>query len=237
MASRSLQAERTALIVGASRGLGLALAEEFLARAWSVIGTVREGKRTPLHELADQSGGKLRIEAVDINDLSQVERLKAHLPGQFLDLLFVNAGTANANAMRANISDVSTEEFVDVLVTNALSPMRIVDQLADRVRLGGTIGVMSSGQGSIADNERGGNYVYRASKAALNMMMKSFAARTGNDYSLLLLAPGWVQTDLGGPSAPFTIEQVVPALVDTIVAQEGKRGLQYLDRFGKTVRW
>jgi NAD(P)-dependent dehydrogenase (short-subunit alcohol dehydrogenase family) len=107
----------------------------------------------------------------------------------------------------------------------------------DKVPPGGTIGVMSSGQGSIADNEKGGNDVYRASKAALNMIMRSFAARTGKDYSLLLLAPGWVKTDLGGPEAPFSIEQVTPELVDTIIAQEGKRGLQYLDRFGKTVRW
>lgn len=124
-----------------------------------------------------------------------------------------------------------------VMVTNSLSPMRVVEQFTENVRLGGTVGVMSSGQGSVADNEKGEFEVYRASKAALNMLMRSFAARRGKDYALLLLAPGWVKTDMGGSNAKFTIEEVIYDIVDTILAQEGRRGLQYLDRFGKTVRW
>jgi len=122
-------------------------------------------------------------------------------------------------------------------VTNTLSPMRVLEQLAEFVRNGGVIGAMSSGQGSIADNENGGNDVYRASKAALNMVMRSFSVRKGNDFSLLLLAPGWIKTDMGGQNAKFSIEDVIEDIVNTIVAQEGKSGLQYLDRFGKTVRW
>ena len=96
---------------------------------------------------------------------------------------------------------------------------------------------MSSGQGSIADNENGGNDVYRASKAALNMIMRSFAVRKGKNRALLLLAPGWIKTDMGGKEAKFTVEEVIGDIVDTIVAQEGKTGLRYLDRFGKPVRW
>jgi len=96
---------------------------------------------------------------------------------------------------------------------------------------------MSSGQGSVANNETGEFEVYRASKAALNMLMRSFAVRRANDRTLLLIAPGWVQTDLGGPEAKFTIEEVVPQIVDTIIAQEGKKGLHYLDRFGQPIRW
>ena len=67
--------------------------------------------------------------------------------------------------------------------------------------------------------------------------MRSFAARRGKDHALLLLAPGWIKTDLGGPDAKFTIEETIPDIVDTIIAQEGRRGLQFLDRFGKAVRW
>ncbi len=96
---------------------------------------------------------------------------------------------------------------------------------------------MSSGQGSIADNERGGNDLYRASKAALNMIMRSFAARKGKERAILLLAPGWIKTDLGGPEAKFSIDEVIGDIVDTIVAQEGKSGLRNLDRFGQPVRW
>ena len=123
------------------------------------------------------------------------------------------------------------------MVTNALAPMRILERLTENVRPGGVVGVMSSGQGSIADNENGENDTYRASKAALNMMMRSFAVRQGKDRALLLLAPGWIKTDLGGPGARFTAEEAIGDIVDTIVAQEGKVGLRYLDRLGMPVRW
>ena len=102
----------------------------------------------------------------------------------------------------------------------------------------GTIGVMSSGQGSVTNNENGKYEVYRGSKAALNMFMRRFAARhRDDDRTLLLLAPGWVRTDMGGPDARLSIEESIPNLVKTIEAQAGKRGLQYLDYLGRTVPW
>jgi hypothetical protein len=68
--------------------------------------------------------------------------------------------------------------------------------------------------------------------------MRSFAARNADDpHTLLLIAPGWVQTDLGGPAVPLTIDQSIPGVVDTTEAQAGKGGPQYLDYRGQTVRW
>jgi NAD(P)-dependent dehydrogenase (short-subunit alcohol dehydrogenase family) len=102
----------------------------------------------------------------------------------------------------------------------------------------GTIAIMSSGQGSVANNERGGHELYRGSKAALNMFMRSYAARhAGDARTLLLLAPGWVRTGLGGPDARLGIDESIPHLVDTIEAQAGKPGLQYLDYLGRRVPW
>jgi len=226
---------KSALIVGASRGLGLAIVKELLERGMKVVGTVRKGKRTQLHELADRFPKMLEIEYVDITDTDQIAALKSRLSDRNFDLLFVNAGVMNPRD--ETIGEVSTDEFVRVLVANSLSPMRVVEKFAENVRIGGVIGVMSSGLGSVADNERGEYEVYRASKAALNTLMRSFAARRGQDHALLILVPGWVKTDMGGPKAKFTIEEVIPDIVDTIIAQYGKKGLQYLDRFGKTVRW
>ncbi len=120
----------------------------------------------------------------------------------------------------------------------ALSPMRVVETLQDLVTPNGTIAVMSSGQGSVTNNDKGGFEVYRASKSALNQLMRSFAARhAGDPHTLLLMAPGWVQTDLGGPGARLTIGQSIPGVVDTIEAQAAKGRLQYLDYQGQTVRW
>jgi NAD(P)-dependent dehydrogenase (short-subunit alcohol dehydrogenase family) len=142
------------------------------------------------------------------------------------------------NGPEETVADVSTETFVRLMVTNALSPMRVIEALQDLVAPDGTIGVMSSGQGSVANNHKGGFEIYRASKSALNQLMRSFAARhAGDPRTLLLMAPGWVQTDLGGAAAPLTIDQSVPGVVDTIQAQAGKGGLQYLDYQGRTVRW
>ena len=185
------------LIIGASRGLGLGLTREYLARGWHVVATVRGTEtETPLHDLADN----VRIETVDINEPAQVAALRQRLTGQTFDLLFVNAGISNGPS--ETIASVATETFVNVMVTNALSPMRIVEAFESLVPPTGAIGVMSSGLGSVADNEAGGWEVYRASKAALNTLMRSFAARhAGDPRSLLLIAPGWVRTDMGGPSA------------------------------------
>jgi NAD(P)-dependent dehydrogenase (short-subunit alcohol dehydrogenase family) len=229
-------AGQTALIIGASRGLGYALAAEYLARGWQVTATVRGAGWTGLHDLARSSAGRLAVETVDITVPEQVAALHDRLAQATFDLLFVNAGVTNGP--EETVADVSTDTFIRLMVTNALSPMRVIETLQDLVAPHGTIAVMSSGQGSIANNDRGGFEVYRASKSALNQLMRSFAARhAGDPRTLLLMAPGWVQTDLGGPGAPLTIGQSIPGVVDTIEAQAAQGGLQYLDYQGQTVRW
>jgi NAD(P)-dependent dehydrogenase (short-subunit alcohol dehydrogenase family) len=225
------------LIIGASRGLGHAIAAEFLNREWNVVGTVRPGAaRTPLHDLADNYPGRLEIESLDITDPAQIASLRERLSGRSFAMLFVNAGTTSNEQVPVGLAP--TEDFVNVMVTNALSPMRVIEALQDLVTPAGLIGAMSSGQGSIANNTNGLREVYRGSKAALNMFMKGFAARQSDTArAFVLMAPGWIQTSLGGPSAPFTIEETVPKVVDVLLAKRERPGLEYLDRFGKTVPW
>ena len=224
------------LLIGASRGLGFALAEEYLKRGWHVVATERAGTTSNLHGLAQAAEDRLEIETVDVNYPDQVAALRARLASRRFDLLFVNAGVTNDH--RETIADVSTDEFVRVMITNALSPMRVVETLQDLVRPSGTIGIMSSGQGSIANNENGRHEVYRGSKAALNMFMRSFAARHADDpRTLLLMAPGWVRTDMGSSQARLSIEESIPNLANTMDAQAGKAGLQYLDYLGRKVPW
>ncbi|WP_193569890.1 SDR family NAD(P)-dependent oxidoreductase [Luteibacter jiangsuensis] len=225
------------LIIGASRGLGHAMAEGFLKLGWRVTGTVRGSGHTPLHDLAGASNGKLVVERIDITRVEDIAALRDRLEGNRFDVLFVNAGTTNENPGET-IAEVSTDEFVQVMVTNALSPMRVVEGLEGLVTSDGLIGVMSSGQGSIANNERGGREVYRGSKAALNQYMRSYAARqAGSKRALLLLAPGWIRTDLGGDEAPYTVEESIPLILDVIQRKRSRPGLEYLDRDGKTVPW
>jgi NAD(P)-dependent dehydrogenase (short-subunit alcohol dehydrogenase family) len=227
----------TILIIGASRGLGHAMAAEFLKKGWNAVGTVRGNARTKLHDLADEHAGRVEIEFLDVTKPDQIAALHDRLSGRSFDILFVNAGTANNN-QNDTIADVSTEEFVRVMITNALSPMRVVEGLQDLVPPEGLIGIMSSGQGSISNNEKGGHEVYRGTKAALNMYMRSYAARHAEEpRALLLMAPGWIRTELGGPDAPFSLEETIPNIVNVLLSKQGRPGLEYLDRMGRTVPW
>jgi NAD(P)-dependent dehydrogenase (short-subunit alcohol dehydrogenase family) len=228
----------TLLLIGASRGLGYAMAAEFLKKGWGVVGTIRGGgSKTMLHDLADEFGHRVEIEILDICAPDQIASLRARLSGRVFDMLFVNAGTTNRDPTET-IGEVSTDEFTSLMVTNALSPMRVIDSLEDLVAPNGLIGVMSSGQGSIANNTTGLREVYRGSKAALNMFMRSFAARqAGTARAIVVMAPGWVRTELRGPDAPLGIEDSVPNLVNVLLAQREKPGLEYLDYLGRVVPW
>lgn len=227
----------TILLVGASRGLGLAMAGEFVKKGWHVVGTVREDGRTELHDLADAEPDQVTIEPLDITDPKQIAALHDKLSGRPCDMLFVNAGTANHDQAET-IAETSDDEFVRVMLTNALGVMRTVEGLQELVRPAGLIGVMSSGQGSIANNEKGDHEVYRGSKAALNQYMRSYAARHAADgRPMVLMAPGWIRTELGGPEAAFSVEETIPELVDTLIAQQGTPGLRFIDRHGRTVAW
>ena len=227
----------TILIAGASRGLGHAMAAEFLKKDWNVIGTVRAGSRTRLHDLADDHPDRLTVETLDVDAPDQIAALRDRLSSRTIDVLFVNAGTTTRDE-HVSVGHVTTEEFTRVMITNALSPMRVIEALEDLVPATGLIGVMSSGQGSIANNEAGMREVYRGSKAALNMFMRSFAARpTEARRAMVLMAPGWIRTGLGGPNATFSVEETVPDIVDALLAQQNRPGLRFVDRKNQAVPW
>jgi NAD(P)-dependent dehydrogenase (short-subunit alcohol dehydrogenase family) len=234
--SDAAAAAHSVLIVGASRGLGLAMAAEFAGRGWGVVGTVR-GAATPLHRFAAERPDAVEIGTLDITDAGQTQALCERLAGRSFDIVFVNAGVAN-QAPGETLAEVSTDEFVQVMLTNVLGAMRAVEAFGGLVRKGGVVGAMSSGQGSIANNVSGSNDVYRASKAALNQAMASYAGRHADDgRAMVLLAPGWIRTEMGGANAPFGVEETMPQIVDILIAQQGRPGLRYLDRHGKPVPW
>ena len=227
--------EQTLLLIGASRGLGLALAREFIARGWRVVATERSPS-AELHGLAGQSAGRLEIETLDIVDESAIAALRQRLAERRFDLLFVNAGVGNG--MRDRIGDSSAAEFARVMTTNAFGPLRVVDACFDLVAANGAIGVMSSGLGSVANNTSGGWEVYRASKAALNMLARSYAARPeAQGRSFVVVAPGWVRTDMGGPNAPLSVDESIPRVADVLIGQLGKPGVRYLNYRGETLPW
>lgn len=227
---------RSVLLLGASRGIGLGLVDEYLNRGWRVIATQRSLSLTPaLAERVLMADGALTVLSADINCPDDLTALSQQLANVTLDLLFVVAGVSDDP--NQTVGQISTEEFNHLMVTNALSPMRALEQLAHHVRADGSLAVLTSALGSISGNTTGGYETYRASKAALNMLLRSYAARVGGERSILALMPGWVKTDMGGPDAPVEVKDSTAGLADTIGKHAGQRGAVFVDYQGNTIPW
>ena len=224
---------KTVLIVGASRGLGLGLVREYFDDGWNVVATSR-GSDGALREFAASAGSRLRLETLDVTDAAGVAALKRSLAGTTLDVLFVSAGVMGERDESA--ADTRPEEFSRVLVTNALAPLKIIEALADGVPRDGAIVAMTSTLGSVAGNSSGGTEVYRASKAALNTLLRSYAARHPQ-RAIVAMHPGWVRTDMGGANAAVSVEDSTRGMVAAIAARAGQPGCVFIDYRGRTIPW
>lgn len=226
---------KNALIIGASRGLGLGLVREHLARGWQVTATVRSPS-DDLEALRANAGGRLTIERLDIGVSQQAVALAAKLDGQTFDLLFLNAGIMAGRGTA--LAEVADADIADLFLTNAINPIRLADVLIGRVAPGGTIAFMSSILGSIGGNDDGRAELYRASKAALNSLFRSFRARHAKaDLTLLALHPGVVRTAMGGPGAPLDIDTSVRGVADVIAARWGSGGQAFVDYRNEVIAW
>lgn len=177
----------TALITGANRGIGLQFARQLHARGDLVVAACR--KPSPELEALD-----VRIEAgVDVTDSASLEALSGRLGELQLDLLIANAGILERNALDALDFESIRRQFE----VNAMGPLRTVYALRGNLAEGAKIGIVTSRMGSIADNDSGGSYGYRMSKAAVNAAGKSLALDLrGDGIAVALLHPGWVRTDM-----------------------------------------
>jgi NAD(P)-dependent dehydrogenase (short-subunit alcohol dehydrogenase family) len=226
---------KSALIIGGSRGLGLGLVREQLARGWHVIATVRTAS-PELEELRQGATDRLEVETLDIVEPAQAAALAARLKGQAFDLLFLNAGIMAGRGV--GIGEVPNADIATIFLTNAISPIRVADALLGSVAPGGMVAFMSSILGSIGTNEDGRAELYRASKAALNSLIRSFRARhSAADFTVLALHPGVVRTSMGGPGAPLDVETSVRGVADVIAARWGSGGQAFVDYQNRVIPW
>ena len=208
------------LIVGASRGIGLGLAEEFKSRGWQVTGTERS-QSDELHALEGVS-----VETLDVTDPSTFA-----IEGEF-DAVIVNAGITGAKHQSSE--QATADEIAEVMMTNAFGPAHLAKKLLPQIREGGSLSFMSSLMGSIEDSS-GGYELYRTSKTAQNMLAKGIAENEAQErgVAILSLHPGWVQTDMGGPNAKITVEESAKGLADVVENAQG--GYAYVDYTGKAL--
>ncbi|WP_371370348.1 SDR family oxidoreductase [Pseudomonas sp. QL9] len=223
---------KTALVVGASRGLGLGLVRELLVRGWDVTATLRDAAHP-----GELAALPVRIESLQLDDAGSQDRLVEDLVGLRLDLVFINAGIygpAHQSALDASLAEVG-----QLFMVNAVAPLRLAERLLPQIdEARGVLAFMTSELGSVAGNESGGMALYRASKAALNSLTRSFVAEQGETgLTVLNLHPGWVRTDMGGEAAPLDVATSVKGLVDQVEAYAGQGGQHYLDYQGTTIDW
>jgi NAD(P)-dependent dehydrogenase (short-subunit alcohol dehydrogenase family) len=223
---------QSVLIVGASRGIGLGLAEEFAKRGWEVTATVRDAKGAAA--LGKVAG--VRAETADTTDVKSVEALRETLNGKQFDAIIVNAGVGGPQANPRTVSDA---EFTKLYVTNSLAPVRFAEIFAKQIKpKTGVVGLMTSELGSVEGAGAGGFELYRGSKAALNSLTRSFAARhKDKELAVLSLHPGWVKTDMGGPNAAIDVATSAKGLADVVERAQKDRQSGYFDYAGATIPW
>ena len=224
---------KTALIIGASRGLGLGLVQRLQEDGWNVIATVRDPQKAGA--LASVPG--VRIEQLEMNDTAQLDGLKQRLQGEVFDLLFVNAGVMGP--LPQDLETVRNQDIGDLFMTNAVAPIRVARRLVGQVREGsGVLAFMSSILGSVTIPDGSDLALYKASKAALNSMTNSFITQLGDHkLTVLSLHPGWVKTDMGGEDAHIDVDTSGRGLVDQVNAYTGKGGHHFVDYKGDTIAW
>ena len=210
------------MIIGASRGIGLGLVREFAGRGWSVTGTVR---RTADEAAVIDAGGTPAL--LDMTDRAAVRGLKSRTGP--IDILCVNAGVSEPTDPDA----ATLGTFFD---TNAVAPIDLARAFLDRIVPGGTLAFMSSRMGSVALNTRGDLPLYRASKAALNSLTRSFVAGLDRPLRVITLHPGWVQTDMGGAGADLDVPTSARGLADVLTAPR-PAGSVFLDYAGAELAW
>ncbi len=207
----------TVLITGTNRGIGLEFVKQFLAREDTVLATCRDmGSATELRQLKNDTR-KLHIFELDVSSQKSMEDLTLQLAGHAIDIFINNAGVYGPRD--STFGKVSANEWAKVLQVNAKAPMILTQLLIDNLRDGSDkkLIYITSKMGSIDDNKGGGSYVYRSSKAALNAVVKSISVDLRDSgFSVAVLHPGWVQTDMGGPNALIDVTTSVSKMIDVI---------------------
>lgn len=225
----------TVLITGANRGIGLALARQYLADGWKVIATAREpGDATALSALK----GDLSVEALEVTDDEAVADLAGRLAGTPIDLLFNNAGIAGREA--GNLGSIDSETWLETFRVNAIAPIKVSEAFVPHVAASGKkqIAFVSSRLGSITLNLEGGRYGYRSSKAALNMAAKSLAVDLKpKGITVIVLHPGHVATDMGGASAPVSPDESASGMRRQLAAATPADTGAFINYDGERFAW
>ncbi|MCE2656632.1 MAG: SDR family oxidoreductase [Rubrivivax sp.] len=218
------------LIIGASRGIGLELAKQYRAENHAVLGTVRSEEAS--RYLHDTGAAALRL---DVTSAESCGQLTATLDGERFDLVYLNAGVFGPRLREFETPTQS--DFDHVMHTNVLGPMRLLPLIPDLLAPGARVVIVSSRMGSMALRTEGHAWLYRASKAALNSVMKDASLILGARAVCVALHPGWVRTDMGGAQADLSVQQSVTDIRRTVSRLGAADNGSFLNHDGTPLAW
>ncbi|HZV61066.1 MAG TPA: SDR family oxidoreductase [Methylophilaceae bacterium] len=229
----------SALITGANRGIGLEFARQYAEAGWQVHACSRHIDAPAFNRLADKHIGNIHLHELDVSDHSQIDQLAKKVGGTPIDVLINNAGIY-PGGNKENFGTIDYEEWVEAFRINTMAPLKMVEAFVDNVAKSSEKKIVNitSKMGSIDDNTSGGYYLYRSSKAALNMVVKSLSIDLApRGITTVVLHPGWVQTDMGGFNAPTPPAESVAGIRRVIAGLRQKDSGKFYDFNGQEILW
>ena len=224
---------KKALIVGASRGLGLGLATALSNEGWHVTATVRDPQRADALRKLDN----VLIEQLDIDNLHAIQALHQRLNAEIFDLVFINAGIKGPDDQTPG--NASLAEIGQLFMTNSVAPINVAQAFVANIRKDdGILAFMSSRLGSVTIPNAPQLALYKASKAALNSLTNTFITQLGEERpTVLSIHPGVVKTDLSGGAGDIDVDTSIRGIVEQLKAYAGKGGHHFIDYKGQTIPW
>ena len=229
---------RTILITGANRGIGLELTGQFAGDGWQVLACCRNPADARELQALTERDLPVEVHALDVTNYGQMASLADQLGSRPIDILLSNAGIYGSKG--AGFGEIEAQEWRNVLEVNTIAPLMLAQEFVEQVAASQQklVAVISSKVGSIADNSSGGGYMYRSSKTAVNQVVKSLSIDLADrGISVISLHPGWVQTDMGGPNAEISTHVSVSGLKKILQSAGLAQSGQFIDYDGSSIPW
>jgi NAD(P)-dependent dehydrogenase (short-subunit alcohol dehydrogenase family) len=224
------------LITGANRGIGLEFAKQYAADGWNVLACCREPQSANALQTLANTHGNVRVFALDVANFAQIDALASQLKDEAIDVLINNAGVYS----HSTFGDTHYDEWAKAFKINAMASLKMAEAFVQNITKSQLkkIATLTSKMGSIDDNTSGESYIYRTSKTALNMVMKSLSIDL-KPYGICVvtLHPGWVQTDMGGPNAWINAQTSVSGLRKVIENLSLSNTGKFIAYDGKEIAW
>jgi len=230
----------TLLITGANRGIGLEFCKQYAAAGWRVLACCRDPRKADaLNKLAARYPDLIELHALDVADHAQIDQLARAMSDETIDLLINNAGIYPA-ADKRGFGHIDYAEWMAAFNINTMAPLKMAEAFVERIARSKLklIVTLTSKMGSMEDNTSGGSYLYRSSKAAANMVVKSLAVDLKEKgITSVAFNPGWVKTDMGGPNAMIPVEQSVSDMRKVIAGLTPADTGKFIGHDGRVIPW